>query len=155
MFKRTHRYDSSVPKKDFFNGLIGNHVSIHNLDFEVFAKGSSLSIIPHAENVNAIKTLPITHVNLKEDGNKTRVVITSRMRRIDAGGPLLITTFCTFLVIASLFLLYSEREPLVTYTLLGAGVFIYTVFYVRMQMGYFDYVRKIRTYVKEKLLTVS
>ena len=150
-FTRTHRYDSSIPKKDFINRLTGDRVNIHNLDFEVFAKGPSLSIIPHAEDVNAIKTLPITHVDLMEEGDKTKVVITSKMRRTDAGGPLLITTFCSFLLIASLFLLFFEREPLITYTLLGIGLFIYAVFYVRMQMGYFDYVRKIQTYIKNRL----
>jgi hypothetical protein len=150
-FTRTHRYDSSLPKKDFINRLTGNRVNIHNLDFEVFKKGHSLSIIPHAEDVNAIKTLPITHVDVKEEGNKTKVVVTSKMRRIDAGGPLLIITFCMFLILASFVLLYSEREPLITYTLLGIGVFIYTVFYVRMQIGYFDYVRKIHTHIKAKL----
>jgi len=49
---------------------------------------------------------------------------------------------------ASIVLLYVGNEPLITYTLLGISIFIFAVFWIRMEMGYFDYVRKIRAYVK-------
>lgn len=42
-------------------------------------------------------------------------------------------------------------EPSIAYTLMGASVGIFTIFWVRMEMGYFDYVRKIRAHVKSKL----
>ncbi len=151
LFTRTQRYHSSIPKEVFISRLIGNHVRIHNLDFEVFEKGNSLRIIPHAEQVDSIKTLPITHIDLKNEGDKTDVVITSNMRKLDSGGPLLIVIFCTFLLLASFILLYVGGQLQITYSLLGMSAFIFTVFYVRMQMGYFDYVRKIRDHVKHKL----
>jgi len=151
IFTTTQRYQSSLSEEDFFNSMTGKHVHIHNLDFEVVEKNHSLSIIPHAEEVQAIKTLPITHVDMKRNGNETKVVITSKMRKIDSGGPLLILFFCAFLFIASIALLFVGRERQYTYTLLGMGLSIFIVFYVRMQMGYFDYVRKIRAYVKNKL----
>ncbi len=90
-------------------------------------------------------------MDLKEVGGKTKVVIGSKMRRIDAGGPLLIITFCVFLVLAALDLMYFEREPKATYTLLGIGAIIFGVLYVRLQMGYFDYVRKINLRIKAML----
>ena len=150
-FTRTQRFLSSVPKEDFKSRLIGNHVKIHDLDFEVTEKDQLLRIIPHAEQVNAIKTLPITHVDVKEAGNKTNIVVTCKMRRFDAGGPMLVVLFCTFLFLASIVLLYVGGEPSITYTLLSISVLIFTVFWVRLEMGYFDYVRKIRAHVKSKL----
>src|ERR1700748_2141026 len=114
-FTRTRSFHSSVPKEDFKNRLIGNHVQIHDLDFEVTEKDHLLRIIPHAEQVNAIKTLPITHVDVKQAGGKTNVVVTSKMRKFDAGGPMLIMLFCFFLFLASITLLYVGGEPSITY----------------------------------------
>jgi hypothetical protein len=151
IFTTTQRYHSSLSEEDFINRMTGRHLLIHNLDFEVLEKDHSLSIIPHAEEEQAIKTLPITHVDVKMNGNETKVVITSKMRKIDSGGPLLILTFCAFLFIAAIAFLYVGRERQYTYTFLGIGLSIFIVFYVRMQMGYFDYVRKIRTFIKSKL----
>jgi hypothetical protein len=150
-FTRTQKFRSSLPKEDFKNRLLGNHVKIHNLDFEVTEKDHLLRIIPHAEQVNAIKTLPITHVDVKQTGDKTNVVVTSKMRRFDAGGPMLVVLFCTFLFLASMVLLYVGGEQSITYTLLGISVLIFCIFWVRLEMGYFDYVRKIRAHVKSKL----
>jgi len=149
-FTRTHKYSCPIPKDDFKNRLIGKHVRIHNLDFEVLEKDQWLSIIPHAEQVDAIKTLPITHVELNDAGNDTKVVITSKMRKIDVGGPQIIVIFCAFLFAASLGLFWAGAERMLSYILLGTSIAIFTLFWVRLQMGYFDYVRKIRAYVKNK-----
>jgi hypothetical protein len=149
-FTRTHKYHSSVRKEEFKNNLIGKHVKIHNLDFEVFEKDNQLRIIPHAEQINDIKTLPITQVDLKEEGNKTKVIITSKMRKFDSGGPQLVVIFCGFLLGAAVTFQYLSGDKLVTYILLGVDAFVFTLFCVRMQMGYFDYIRKIRAYIKSK-----
>ncbi len=152
-FTRTHNFHFSVPKDDLKNRLIGEHVQIHNLDFEILDKGErKLSIVPHAEQVDAIKTLPITNVDLQEDGDHTRVVVTSRIRAIDSGGPMLIMIICSMLIGASAVLMFVGGEPVITYAALGIGVGILAIFMVRMQMGYFDYVRKVRAYVKSKAL---
>lgn len=147
-FTRTQRYHFPIPKEDFRTRLIGKHVKIHDLDFEVYERGQTLKIIPHAELVDDLKTLPITDVELSSDGNATNVIITSKMRKLDMGGPQLILLFCGFLLLASLILLMVGRERLFTYTLLGISTLVFTIFWVRMEMGYFDYVRKIRDYVK-------
>ena len=149
-FTRTHKFQSPVGREELKNRLIGKHVRIHNLDFEVFEQHSELRIIPHAERVNSIKTLPITHVQLREKGNGTEVVITSKMRKIDAGGPQLILIFCAFLLIASGILWYVGGEKTITYTMLSIGILIFVAFLFRMQMGYFDYVRKVRGYVRSR-----
>ncbi len=149
-FTRTHTYHFSIPKEELKNRLIGKHVKIHNLDFEVLESENKLRIMPHAEQVNTIKTLPVTSVTMTQDGSKTKVVIKSKMRQLDSGGPYLVMIFCSFLLIASGILLQVGGDQGITYTLLGAGIGIFSIFWIRMEMGYFDYVRKIRTYVKEK-----
>ena len=150
IFTSTRNYRFQVPKEELKNRLIGNHVKIHNLDFEVFEQEGALRIVPHAEQVETIKTLPITNVDMTQEGDKTRVTITSKMREFDAGGPMLIVVFCAFMFAASMVLLYVGGEPLVTYTLLGISLGIFTIFWIRLQMGYFDYVRKVRSYIKSK-----
>ena len=70
-FTRTHKYNCPIHEDDFKNRLIGKHVRIHNLDFEVLGSDHALSIIPHAEQINAITTLPITKVVFTDKGDKT------------------------------------------------------------------------------------
>ena len=59
---------------------------------------------------------------------------------------------CSMLIGASAVLMFVGGEPVITYAALGIGVGILAIFMVRMQMGYFDYVRKVRAYVKSKAL---
>jgi len=151
LFTRTQKYRSTTPKEALKTRLIGHHVKIHNMDFEVVEKEQSLRIIPHAEQAEGIKTLPITKVEMKEDGNKMNVVVTSKMRKLDLGGPLLILIFCSFLIAASAILMLVGGEVRITFTLLGLGVGILSVFFVRMQMGYYDYIRKIRSYIESQM----
>jgi hypothetical protein len=154
-FTRTQKYHFQISRNDLKNRLIGKHVKIHNLDFEVFDNGIMLSIIPHTEQVNAIKTLPVTDVELREERNGTKVIITSRMRKLDSGGPLLLVIFCIFMYVASFILLYVGGEKPITYTMLSIASVILLIFSLRMQMGYFDYVRKVRGYVKNRALGIS
>jgi hypothetical protein len=141
-----------MPAEDIKNRLVGKHVKVHNMDFEVFEKDRMLRIIPHAEQETNIRTLPITHIELKGKGNDTQVVINSKMRKIDSGGPLLIVIFCTFMLIAAiLFFVFGKQEYLsFTYTLLGISIAIFLVFWLKMEAGYFDYIRKIRDYIKKE-----
>jgi len=150
-FTRTHSYTFRTSKQHLQSHLTGRHVKIHNLDFEILEKDGILQIIPHAEMVQAIKTLPVTNIDLREQGDKTKAVITFRMRKFDAGGPMLIIIFCTFMLIAAgvLFMVPGADRAL-PYTMAGISVFTLAMFSIRLQTGYFDYIRKIRAYVKSK-----
>ncbi|MBS1774194.1 MAG: hypothetical protein JST82_15155 [Bacteroidetes bacterium] len=154
IFSRTYKYNSTMRPDDIKGRLIGKHVKVHNLDFEVSEKDKVIRIIPHAEQTNEIKTLPITHVELKGNGDKTQVVISSKMRKIDSGGPMIIIVFCSFLLIAALATLFagSGKQEYTTYTYMfgGIGAGIFLIFWLRMERGYFDYVRKIRDYIKKQ-----
>nr|HQE11342.1 hypothetical protein [Flavipsychrobacter sp.] len=81
IFKRTYRYQSSMPLQEIKNKLIGKHIETHHLDFEISEKNGMLRIIPHAEHEAGVKTLPITHVDLKNKGQATSLKISSKMRR--------------------------------------------------------------------------
>jgi hypothetical protein len=155
IFSRTYRYQSNMQESDIKGRLLGKHVTVHNLDFEVFEKDNMLRIIPHAEQETNIKTLPITHIEFKGKGDKTQVVISSKIRKIDSGGPTLIMIFCSFMVIgAILFLVFGQHEYVAyTYTLFGIAALMFGVFWMRMESGYFDYVRKIRDYVRKQSAT--
>jgi hypothetical protein len=157
IFRRTYRYHSAMPVDDIKNRLLGKHMKVHNMDFEVSEKDRMLRIIPHAEQVTAIKTLPITHIEFKNSGEKTQVVISSKMRKIDSGGPTLIVTFCAFMLIgAILFFIFGRQEyASFTYTLLVISLLIFTVFWMRMESGYFDYIRKIRDNIKSESVALK
>ena len=150
LFTRRSTFHFALSKEELKRRLVGDHVRIHNLDFEVLDKGNKLSIIPHAEQVEVIKTLPITSVVFKEEGSNTKVVVTSKMRQLDSGGPFLVLLFCTFMLVAAVVLLKMNSEPAIAYTLLSISFSMLTLFMIRMQTGYFDYVRKVRHYVKSK-----
>lgn len=85
LFSRTYRYVSSSTEEDLKGRLLGKHMKIHDMDFEVSEKGKMLKIIPHAEQETGIRTLPIAHVEFKGKGGKTQVVVTAKMRKIDSG----------------------------------------------------------------------
>ncbi len=153
IFSRTYRYVSSVSEEDLKGRLVGKHTKVHDMDFEVSEKGRMLKIIPHAEQDTGIKTLPITHVEFKGKGGKTQVVVSTKMRKIDSGGPMLIMAFVCIMVAAALALLVIDKQgKFNTYiiTLGGIGLAIFAVFWTRMERGYFDYVRKIRDFVKKQ-----
>lgn len=149
-FTRSFSFQSTLSREDLKRRLIGKHVKIHNLDFEVMEDEGMLSIIPHAEQIESIKTLPITFVHFNENDGKTKVMVRSEMRKLDMGGPMLIMIACAILFIVSGVLHYVAQEPALTYTLGGVGLFILLAFMVRMQTGYFDYVRKVRNYIKTR-----
>ncbi len=153
IFSRKYSYTSSSTEEDLKSRLVGKHMNVHNLDFEVSEKDRMLKIIPHAEQDTNIRTLPITHVEFsKSKEGKTSIVINSKMRKIDAGGPMLIMVFVSFLIIASVILLIFGQGKYMTYTytLGGIGLGIFIIFWARMERGYFDYVRKIRDYIKKQ-----
>ena len=132
--------------------LLGSHVRIHNLDFEILEQDSTILIMPHPEQEESIKTLPITDVDIREEGSQTKVTLTSKMRPADSGGPNLILIFCFFLFMAAFILHMVDKNGdwTVTYILLGIDVLIFTTFVYRLRTGYFDYVQKVQRYVKGK-----
>src|ERR1043165_8620151 len=153
LFSRHYRYSTPSSEEEIKKRLVGQHVKIHNLDFEIYDKDRMIKIIPHAEQETHIKTLPITHVEFKGKGNKTDVIISSKMRKIDKGGPLILLFFCFFMMAAALIMLVSIKEEgfeMYAYPMIAVSVIVFIIFWLRLESGYFDYIRKIRNYVRDK-----
>ncbi|HTN45316.1 MAG TPA: hypothetical protein VL098_03145 [Flavipsychrobacter sp.] len=152
IFQRTYRYKTVMPIEEIRNKLVGKHIETHHLDFEISEKNGMLRIIPHAEMEAGVKTLPITHVDLKGNSSNTNLKISAKMRRIDSGGPYLIAIFCLFMVIAAamFFMAGNAEYRMYGYILGGVGLGIFIIFWLKMETGYFDYVRKIRDYIKKE-----
>jgi len=156
-FTKTRNFNSPVPKAELKKRLMGSHVKIHNLDFEIVERDGSLLIIPHAEQEESIKTLPITHVDVEDRGGQSSVRVSSKMRKVDQGGPQIVLLFCIFIFIAAfvLHLVDKSDDWTVSFILLGADLLIFSFFLYRLQTGYFDYVRKVRAYVMDKAGALS
>ena len=153
LFSRHFRYHTSMPVEEIKKRLVGTHVKVHKLDFEIYEKEHMIKIIPHAEQETNMKTLPITHVEFSGKGDKTQVHISSKMRKIDKGGPLILLTFCFFMLAAALVMLFSLREEgfeVYAFPMLGVSLLVFIIFWARLESGYFDYIRKIRDYVKKE-----
>ena len=156
LFSRHFRYHTSMSAEEIKKRLVGTHVKVHQLDFEIYEKEHMIKIIPHAEQETSIKTLPITHVEFSGKGDKTQVHISSKMRKIDKGGPLILLTFCFFMLAAALIMLISlqgEGFEVFAFPMLGVSILVFIIFWIRLESGYFDYIRKIRDYVKSASLT--
>ena len=150
-FTKTHKYTTKFTKEDLRERLVGKHLTIHGLDFEVQDKEAYLKIIPHAEEVQEIKTLPETFVDFGNVNGLTQVRIKCKMRKYDSGGPFILLLFCFFMIICSVVMIFTSLDRSLTYTLLGIGVGVLAIFWVRLEMGYFDYVRKIFAFLKNHL----
>jgi hypothetical protein len=140
-----------MPVDEIKKRLVGTHVKVHKLDFEIYEKEHMIKIIPHAEQETNMKTLPITHVEFSGKGDKTQVHISAKMRKIDKGGPLILLFFCFFMLAAALIMLISlqgEGFEVFAFPMLGVSLLVFVIFWVRLESGYFDYIRKIRDYVK-------
>ncbi len=148
MFTRTRHYCFSIPKEQLQYRLVGNHMTIARRDFEVAEDDQVLSVRPVIEDAIEKDALPITYVLLREAGNRTEMVLTSKMPVIQAGGQIVMMIFSVFLLAASLLLLYLSNEPLITYSLCGLSIAVFVFFLIRLQLIYFGYVRKIRSYMK-------
>jgi hypothetical protein len=149
LFARSYRLTSSASVDAIRKAILGDMFRVHNLDFEVYESNNCIKIIPHTENQNDIKTLPITHIDLSNAGSETNLRVSYKIRKIDQGGPYLLMIFCLFMLVGSIaFFLNNEQ----TLALVFFGIFLvfFGGFWAKMQSGYFDYAAQIKKYLKEK-----
>jgi hypothetical protein len=152
IFKRTYKFTSSQPADEIRKKLIGKHTQVHKLDFEITDQDKFLRIIPHAEDIDSLKTLPITHVELSQAGSNTKVTVFGKIRKIDEGGPTIIVVFCVvMLLLGGAFYFFGGPSYVQTALILvGISVLLFAIFWAKMEAGYFDYIRKIRDFVKQQ-----
>ncbi len=148
LFTRTHQYNFSIPKELLQYKLIGNHIKIYDLDFQVLEEDDLLTVIPYTAESTGTRSFPITELQLEDEGNNTKVVITSRIRKVDSGLPLLLFILCGLLLVASFIFLYIGHELEVSVTMCAFTLVILLLLFVRLQKDYFGYVRKIHGHIK-------
>ncbi len=147
-----YRY-STINSKKNANALgatfLGQHLKIHDLDFEISEKGGDIKVIPHAENDDHVHTLPITRIRITSKGDQSVIKVRSKPRRIDIGGPYLLMTFISFSLIAAglLFAFGQGKYNSTIYIIAGAAFVMFGLLWLRLEQGYFDYIRKIRKWV--------
>lgn len=153
IFRRYYTFQSKQNAEDLKKNLLGQHLKVHDLDFEIFDKGEFIKVIPHAESDDHVHTLPITRLRIKSNGNGSVIKMLSKPRRIDIGGPYLLMFFITFAIIAGVIVyLYAGAEYTTTaYIMVGIAVLVFILLWLRMEQGYFDYIRKIRDWVKSHI----
>lgn len=146
----TRHFQCSSPKnaETLYKQFLGKHLTIHQLDFEVFDEGDHLKVIPHTENSDQIFTLPITKVIIQPDKQGASVKMKFSPRHIDIGGPYLLLIFIGFAILGGLLLLWFKTNVQTAFILIGFAIAVFAFMWYRMERGYFDYIRKIKKWVK-------
>jgi hypothetical protein len=151
LFRRSFSVQSNKDADTLRKHFLGQHLIVHNLDFEISEKNGTIKVIPHAENSDQVYTLPITRLKFENRPGGCTVRGLSKPRRIDIGGPYLILIFVTFALIAAA-VLYIKADPeyiRTVYILTGGALLVFAILWFRMEQGYFDYIRKIKKWLKE------
>ncbi|KXK42680.1 MAG: hypothetical protein UZ11_BCD004001153 [Bacteroidetes bacterium OLB11] len=127
IFRRSYTFNTNKDADKLKSALLGKHLSIHNIDFEIFDKDGAVKVIPHAENDETVHTLPITELKFSQQGKNTIIKMKSKPRRIDIGGIQLTLAFSFFLFLASIVIFLSLKNSYsnVSYILFGLSFVIF------------------------------
>lgn len=151
IFRKYYSFKSQKNPDELTKHITGQHLQVHGLDFEIYQKEDSIKIIPHAENDEKVRTIPITRLRLiKDSSGGSTIKMMCKPRRIDSGGPTLLAIFLLTALIGGIFLFlkHNETYEITSYILMGIGGVGFILFWLRLESGYFDYIRKIKAWVK-------
>lgn len=153
IFRRYATYKSAKNANELKANFLGQHFKIHDLDFEIMGDDDIIRVIPHAETEDHVYTLPITRLRFIPTDNGTIIKMLAKPRRIDIGGPYLLMIFVCFMIIASVLLITLGEGAYNTtaYILFGSAIAIFALLWFRLEQGYFDYIRKVKSWVKSHL----
>ena len=90
---------------------------------------------------------------LNNDGGGTKIKIKSKPRRIDIGGPNIALIFILFITVTGIAIYITDMAKylMAAYILMALGAFLLIIFFYRMNQGYYDYIRKIRAWIKSNI----
>jgi hypothetical protein len=151
LFRKTNTIKSKHSPEVLRKLLIGNHTTIHGLDFIIKDDNDLIRVVSSLDDSEHIYTLPISRVTFNNTTNGTTIKLSSHPRRIDVGGPYLIIIFVIFAIIAGILLLvfgegnYDNTAKI----MISVAAIIYAILYIRLQIGYYDYIRKIKKWIQE------
>lgn len=151
IFRKYYSLRSNKNPEELTKSITGQHLQVHGLDFEIYQKEDCIKIIPHAENDQSLQIIPITRLRLiKTSSGGTSIKVTSKPRKIDAGGPSLLAVFLLLAFFGGviIFLMKMENYLTASYILMASSLFFGLIFIYKLERGYYDYIRKIKDWVK-------
>jgi hypothetical protein len=151
LFTRQSQINCTANIEKINRFLEGKHITIHQIDFEVYNDGDHFKVIPHTENSDQIFTLPITKVFIHSKDNGSIVKLKFTPRQIDIGGPYLLLLFIGFAMLAGVMLLWYQTNLQTAFILIGMALATMAIMWYRMERGYFDYIRKIKKWIKTNI----
>ncbi len=153
IFDKKYKIPLEVTPETFKERVLGEHFKVHHLDFEVYdhvEPDGIIKIFPHAESVSRTTTLPITHLTIVKDNSETGNHIEAffHIRRIDKGLPLFFLLLFLGTLIAGIIGLNYEALAKTSKIFIGLGAVGLLLTYLKLNSGYYDYIRKIRAWVE-------
>ncbi len=151
-FNTSTKIESKLNADQVKSTLVGNHFQIKELDFEFKESEGIIKVIPHTENDERSRLVPITHVRLSKGGNGTELQVSSKPRRIDLGGLYLAVGAIVLLALMGIYLklAYPEQDILVPAAIIVAALLAFILFRIKLQSSYYGYVNAIRKYIREQ-----
>gem|GEM_PF-1088810 len=154
LFNTTSRISSKMNTGQVKEALVGKHVQIKELDFEFKESEGIIKVIPHTENDERSRLVPITHITTENNGNGTHIQISAKPRRIDVGGLYLAIGSIILLGLIGVYLrlTYPEQSPMVAISILALALLAFVIFRMRLQSGYYGYIGNIKSFIKKQLV---
>ncbi len=153
IFDRNYNIPLEVTPKTFKERILGEHFKVHHLDFEVYdhvEEDGVIKIFPHSESVSRTTTLPITHLTIKpnKDGNGNHIHAFFHIRKIDKGLPLFFILLFAGTLIAGIIGINYENLVKTSTVFIGIGSVGLLLTFLKLNSGYYDYIRKIKAWVE-------
>lgn len=153
LFNSSSRISCKQNPEQVRAALVGKHLSIKELDFEFKESDGMLKVIPHTENDDKARIVPITHVEPSADGSGSRILVSSKPRKIDLGALYMVTGFIIVIAIIAVYLkvTYPEQTLKAPILVAAASLLLFIIFRIRLQSSYYGYIYSIRAFIKKEL----
>lgn len=151
-FNTSSRITSKQNPGQVKSALVGKHFQIKELDFEFKESEGIIKVIPHTENDERSRIVPITHVHLSNGGNGTEIRLSSKPRRIDLGGLYLAVGSIVLLLLIGVYLrmTYPEQSVWVSIGIVAAAVLAFILFRIRLQSSYYGYIGGLKNFIRKE-----
>src|SRR5690606_93719 len=153
LFTTSTNFTTNLRPEEVRNVLVGKRTDIKQLNFEIKEYDGIIKIIPHTENDEKSRIVPITHVEVSADANGTNVRMSTKPRRIDLGGLYLATGAIILIALIAVYLriTYPEQSIWVSGIIMGVALLSFIIFRLRLESSYYSYVKSLRSFVKSMI----
>lgn len=150
LFTTSTNFTTNLRPEEVRNVLVGKRTDIKQLNFEIKEYDGIIKIIPHTENDEKSRIVPITHVEVSADANGTNVRMNTKPRRIDLGGLYLAAGAIILIALIAVYLriTYPEQSIWVSGIIMGVALLSFIIFRLRLESSYYSYVKSLRSFVK-------